>query len=230
MATLMAGISAVQIVGPTNNRYTLQYKNYGNDTWQDAQSFSRATTLSGAWSGGKFEVTASPQGNKSYTMLDAVLTNGAVTFDSNTKLLDVPLKVMAKVGSGSQTETGYSTSIKVIGGPAYNAGYVAGWNAARAKVTRIGNSVHRPKARTGTDITTDVGTEAYATAGLNNYSAWGKAKSQYRLVTPGGTGSLQGTQGYEAVGSYKFSNTMTLEYRSTDGYYGWNTEPAIEWQ
>ena len=63
MATLMAGISAVQIAGPTNNRYTLQYKNYGNDTWQDAQSFSRATSLSGAWSGDKYTVTASPQGN-----------------------------------------------------------------------------------------------------------------------------------------------------------------------
>ena len=70
MATLMAGISAVQIVGPTNNRYTLQYKNYGNNTWQDAQSFSRATTLQAEYGGDNtgdtatYKVTASPQGNE----------------------------------------------------------------------------------------------------------------------------------------------------------------------
>ena len=215
----------------SGNTYTLQKQTIANHAdWTNVGTFSRATALSGAWSGGKFEVTASPQGEVKRTTIDAVLTNGTVTFDTSTGLLTVPLKVMAKVDSGSQTETGYSTSIKVIGGPAYNAGYVAGWNAARAKVSRSGNSVYRPKARSGTDITTDVGTEAYATAGLNSYSAWGKAKSQYRLVTPGGTGSWTGTQNYEAVGSYKVSNTLTVEYRSTEGYYGWNTAPEIEWQ
>jgi hypothetical protein len=60
---LSGGVSAVQIAGPTNNIYTLQYKNYGDSGWTNAGNFSRATTLSGAWSGGDLTVSASPQGN-----------------------------------------------------------------------------------------------------------------------------------------------------------------------
>lgn len=56
-------ITAVQIDGPTNNTYKLQYKSVGNDSWADAGTFSRATTLSGAWSSGTYTVTASPQGD-----------------------------------------------------------------------------------------------------------------------------------------------------------------------
>lgn len=60
---MRTGIKDVQIAGPTNNVYTLQYKRYGDSAWRDADvSFSRATSLSGAWSGSRFTVSASPQG------------------------------------------------------------------------------------------------------------------------------------------------------------------------
>ena len=39
----------------------------GTPGWQDVGTFSRATTLSGAWSGGTFTVDASPQGTQKST-------------------------------------------------------------------------------------------------------------------------------------------------------------------
>ena len=56
-------ITSVKIDGPTNNTYKLQYKRVSDTEWQDAESFSRATSLSGVWSGNTYTVTASPQGN-----------------------------------------------------------------------------------------------------------------------------------------------------------------------
>ena len=56
-------ILEVQISGPTNNQYYLQYKNVTYRSWQNAGSFSRATSLSGSWSGNTWTVSASPQGN-----------------------------------------------------------------------------------------------------------------------------------------------------------------------
>ena len=63
------GLSEVKIDGPTNNTYKLQYKKFSDSSWQDAGTFSRATTLSGAWSSGVFTVSASPQGASKLTSL-----------------------------------------------------------------------------------------------------------------------------------------------------------------
>lgn len=49
------------------NTYTLQKQALGTPGWQDVGTFSRATTLSGAWSGGIFTVDASPQGKQKST-------------------------------------------------------------------------------------------------------------------------------------------------------------------
>ena len=62
-------LTAVQVVGPTNNVYTLQYKKGFNTSWQNAQTFSRATTLTGTWSSGVYTVNASPQGNQIATTI-----------------------------------------------------------------------------------------------------------------------------------------------------------------
>lgn len=45
------------------NSYKLQAKQLGSTGWQDKGTFSRATALSGEWSGDQWTVTASPQGN-----------------------------------------------------------------------------------------------------------------------------------------------------------------------
>lgn len=46
------------------NTYTLQKKSVSDNNWVDVGSFSRATSLSGEWSGETYKVTASPQGNQ----------------------------------------------------------------------------------------------------------------------------------------------------------------------
>ena len=72
--SLHNAIKLVQIVGPVNNEYTLQYQTFSSNGWQNAAvSFSRATSLSGSWSGGIFTVTASPQDEHYYQ----AITSGA---------------------------------------------------------------------------------------------------------------------------------------------------------
>lgn len=55
-------IKELQITS-SGNTYKLQKKSYSDSDWQDVGTFSRATSLSGAWSGNTYTVTASPQGN-----------------------------------------------------------------------------------------------------------------------------------------------------------------------
>lgn len=77
-------ITGVQIVGPTNNVYTLQYQKVGTgDTWNNASvTFSRAITSFDAVGGsGTITVTASPQ-NQNYTLVHSVkeyLVSGSQT-------------------------------------------------------------------------------------------------------------------------------------------------------
>lgn len=93
-------VNYVVLTGPNNNVYTLRviqldgtYTNY---------TFSRATTLSGAWSGGKWTVTASPQGNEIKTHI-ADAANADVSWSGNTGTI----KVYAFNGdSETKTDTG----------------------------------------------------------------------------------------------------------------------------
>ena len=68
---LAGSISALQIIGPTNNVYTLQYKKHNSSGWQSvAQTFSRAVaswTL--GWSGGTFTAKANPQNQSATTVI-----------------------------------------------------------------------------------------------------------------------------------------------------------------
>lgn len=57
-------VMEVRIDGPTSDQYKLQYKLASSTSWVDAGTFSRATSLSGVWSGGALTVTASPQGDE----------------------------------------------------------------------------------------------------------------------------------------------------------------------
>lgn len=61
------------------NVYTLQKQIYADSEWRDIGTFSRATSLSGAWSGGTYTATASPQGNTCSTTLQAMEGTGEVT-------------------------------------------------------------------------------------------------------------------------------------------------------
>lgn len=64
-------LTAIQVVDAGNNSYKIQKRTYGDVEWEDIPNttFSRATTLSGAWSSGTYTVSASPQGNTISTTL-----------------------------------------------------------------------------------------------------------------------------------------------------------------
>lgn len=134
-AELGAGVSAVRIDGPTNNQYKLQYKTYRDSSWTDAGTFSRATSLSGSWSGMTYTVTASPQGNTNSTTITLGLTgsgniigasvkNGNTTLDSAGAKLEEDTtnkKVICKLTGGSQ-----STIAQVSTSDTFDAGVAAG--------------------------------------------------------------------------------------------------------
>ena len=62
-------LSSIEIRGPVNNVYSL-YQHTANDAAGTlVGTFSRATSLTGAWSGGSYHVVASPQGEELYTTI-----------------------------------------------------------------------------------------------------------------------------------------------------------------
>ena len=69
VSALRADVNALQEgvynlrITQSGDSYTLQKRNIKSETWVDVGTFSRATSLSGAWSGAVYTVTASPQGN-----------------------------------------------------------------------------------------------------------------------------------------------------------------------
>lgn len=58
-------ITALRVVPPESgsNSYAIEKQTIGSSSWTNVGNFSRATSLSGSWSGNTYTVTASPQGN-----------------------------------------------------------------------------------------------------------------------------------------------------------------------
>ena len=124
-------ITALQLVAPTgtSNTYTLQKQTVGSPGWTDVGSFSRATSLTGGWSGGTYTVEATPQGNTEATTISSVAMNGVPKPGATEKHLNVPVKVMYQDGS-DESATGFTGYIDVDAILAYTDG----WNAAVAMV------------------------------------------------------------------------------------------------
>lgn len=123
------GIAEVQVTGPTNNIYKLQYKKFSDHTWQDAGTFSRATTLSGAWSGRNYTVTASPQGNiKAGTVYETIVpdTSDSVAYNANTKQLSRLYYVYSEDENGDADSVILHKTVSIPGDLAYAAGYTDG--------------------------------------------------------------------------------------------------------
>lgn len=115
-----------RITGPTDNEYKLQFQRVtaaGTDTWTDAGTFSRATALSGSWSGntstGKYyHVSASPQGNTlNSPSVNQLYVSGTKTWASNNKSFTVTLKT----ADGNNTEL-YEKRLEFDTTTSYNAG------------------------------------------------------------------------------------------------------------
>ena len=132
------GIKLIQVV-PDGNNYKLQYQKFNSSGWVDASTFSRATSLSGGWSGGTFRVSASPQGNSFST----TIVQGTATWSGNSAT--VPVEAVDSDNPGYQYATGRSILVDASG--RYNSGYDAGWNACR---TAMLNSAERLSYYTGT--------------------------------------------------------------------------------
>lgn len=140
------GDGKVNITGPTaadiirnlkiersGDTYTLSKITFGEAGWQTVGTFSRATTLSGAWSGGKFTVTASPQAEHlsvgfvsgSDYQLELV-TNGTPTLSpGNNKYVDAPLKIQQLNGQGQPTSV-YTETQMIDATAAWNNGQTQG--------------------------------------------------------------------------------------------------------
>lgn len=99
-------VSLVQVVADGNN-YKLQYQKFSETGWKDAGTFSRATTLSGGWSSGKFTVNASPQGNSFWTLL----TVGTKTWDGNTCY--IPIRATDSDNQSYEYNTGYNATVDI---------------------------------------------------------------------------------------------------------------------
>ena len=101
------GIASVQIVASdVANQYKLQYKKFSDTAWQDASTFNKATstTLSGAWSGGIFTVSASPQGDTFTTNL----VQGTPTWSGKT--VTIPIEA---IDNGADPQYQYATGRSV---------------------------------------------------------------------------------------------------------------------
>ena len=120
------GLRQIQVVSAGSNQYKLQYKTYadldeGND-WQDAGTFSRATTLTGAWSGGVRTVSASPQGVSNSTYLSGLMEveNTTDGWTGNTYKAHVAYR--DTTSDPTNKNTGYQVSVDA------SARYAAGQN------------------------------------------------------------------------------------------------------
>ena len=96
---MASAVRLMQIV-QSGNTYTLQKQDFDDDDWVDVGSFSRATTLTGAWSGGRFTASASPQGNSFWTEL----VQGTASRDGGT--ITIPVEAIDQDSGGTQYSTG----------------------------------------------------------------------------------------------------------------------------
>ena len=132
-------VTDVQISGPVNNVYTLQYKKIGTgDTWNNASvTFSRATTLyksnytidgtakTAGWSSGTFTVRAEPQNQSISTRINDIVLVSSHQDSTIKKQMDVTLKVMYdnEQDDDEDGETGFTkTNMGIDATPIYTYG------------------------------------------------------------------------------------------------------------
>lgn len=128
VTNLVTGLQIVQ----SGNTYTLQKKTTISSGWVDVGNFSRATTLSDAWSSGTLTVTASPQGNS----LTRTLVSGTTTWSGNT----ATVPIIAQWGSSGQYQESTGKNVYVDASGIYNNGHngVAGSEIILSKTAGSG--------------------------------------------------------------------------------------------
>lgn len=91
----------------------------------DAVTFSKATSLSGEWSSGHLEVTASPQNTKYHQY---IISGDAEDVSSDSNSWYVPILAKSNPNSSSSTRTGHRVSVNATA--RYNAGKTQGYKDA----------------------------------------------------------------------------------------------------
>ena len=122
--TVSDAIKQLQIIDNGNNTYTLQKKNFTDSSWVDVATFEHAastgTTLSGSWSGGIYEVTATPQGNTISTQIRYAAPDGDVSVSG--KFVSRQYNIQYGPDDDHLYNTGFKTTISIDATQVYNNG------------------------------------------------------------------------------------------------------------
>lgn len=194
----------------------------------DAVTFSKATSLSGAWSGDTYTVTASPQGNTNSVKIGCRL-NGSAQYSN----------FSAEAGTGTSsgfvaratirgylTEhvSGASSYVDVNSGSSsggvvaristaatYNAGKSAGYDSAHLSASWNGGTYSVTKVNTGTTNTTAIVISAGISydSSSHKYTAYAKTGTTQR-----GNGVTSGTEAYDAGYSAGYNAGNSAGYSS----------------
>ena len=183
----------------SGNTYTLQKKSYNDDDWVNVDSFSRATSLSGAWSGsGKLTVTASPQNETFERLLSAGSrenSNGTAYTSGN--VWYVPINALYGSSGQFSESTGYRVYVDATDN--YNDGknaihLTSSWNNANDTLTI-------QKTTSGSTNAMSFAVSAAATIVYNSsthtYSAIAQAKID-NTVRGDAASTASGTEAYVA--------------------------------
>ena len=131
-------VMSVVLTGPVDNVYTLTSTK--SDGTYSSYPFSRATSLSGLWSGRNYTVTADPQGNtKTGIVYNGLVPTGTVS--KNGKNVKKTFIVYSDDGNGDADSIIMQHEVSIDA----SSVYTDGWDAARAKVVS-------PSAGTGTSF------------------------------------------------------------------------------
>ena len=139
---LANGVYDLQITS-SGNDYTLQKKNASGGQWVDVGTFSRATSLSGSWSGRNYTVTASPQGaTKTGIVYDGLVPTGSVS--KSGKNVSRDFIVYSDDGEGDADSIIMTKTATISASAVWDDG----WDAALGEIT------YPSAAASGTEVTT----------------------------------------------------------------------------
>ena len=168
-------VSSVELSGPVNGVYTLSTYN-ANAQKTVVGTFSRATSLSGAWSGGTYHVVASPQGEELYTTIG----KKGESWDGNICTVSIGYENPI---SGQWIATGCTAEVDAT--DIYDAGFADGEaQFTRQTITLQGSQTSDLTLQGAAASTVQVTLQGSQTASL---TLQGESQTVYEEVSSGGT-------------------------------------------
>ncbi len=218
-------VTALQIT-QSGDTYTLQKKTiYNSANWTDVGNFSRATTLTGTWSGGVFSVTAAPQNaTKTTRIYQSNVSGYETTWSGNTA--SVPICY----GDDAQhpAKTGYTVTVDA------SARYTAGQNSVSVTKGSWSNGIisFTPSAGTGASksVSLSAGTVSWsgnsASVPIKDYNGNAYIDTGYTVTVDASgrytagynAGYSDGASGVDTNRYYVQGNQDTIRSMSFKGY------------